>query len=133
VVAPTAAAALTQTSCTTDAVIDAINRDRIAAGVGALCADGGLAALAQDWANQLVVAGPLAHRDLQSVIVGSRFGVLGENLLAGPPGQSPADMEAAWMASPRHAENCIRSVFTVAGVGIAYGGGRVYVVVDFGG
>jgi uncharacterized protein YkwD len=122
-----------QAICATDPVIDAINRDRLAAGVGRLCADAGLAALAQAWADQLAAGIPLAHQDLQSAIGHSRFVILGENILAGGGSPSPDAMEAAWMASPKHAENCVRPEFTVAGVGTAFAAGRTYVVVDFGG
>jgi uncharacterized protein YkwD len=122
-----------QAICATDPVIDAINRDRLAAGVGLLCADAGLAALAQAWADHLAPGRPLAHQDLQSAIGNTRFVILGENILAGGGNLSPAAMEAAWMASPKHAENCVRPEFTVAGVGIAVAAGRTYVVIDFGG
>ena len=115
-------------------VIDAMNGDRGANGLGALCGNGQLQGIAQNWANWMAQNASLTHQDLDAVINGTPFSVMGENLLVGPGGMSFGAMEVAWMQSPSHRASILNGAYTAAGVGIAYGGdGRVWVAVDFGG
>jgi uncharacterized protein YkwD len=116
------------------AVINAMNADRLANGLGALCGNGALAGYAQAWANWMAQQQSLTHQDLNAVLAGTTFGTLGENILSGSGGMSVADMEGAWMASPGHRQNILNGAYSAAGVGIAYSSdGRVWVAVDFGG
>jgi uncharacterized protein YkwD len=116
------------------AVIDAMNGDRAANGLGALCGNGQLAASAQAWANWMAQNQSLTHQNLSALLAGTAFNTVAENILDGPGGMSPADMEAAWMQSAPHRQNILNGAHTAAGVGIAYSSdGRVWVVVDFGG
>ena len=115
-------------------VIGAHNGDRAAVGVGGLCENGQLAGFAQRWAEQMAAMGSLVHQDIGSVIGGTSFSTMGENILVGPAGYSPDQMETAWMNSPSHRANIVSGAFTQAGVGTAYSAdGRMWVCVDFGG
>jgi uncharacterized protein YkwD len=115
-------------------VIDAMNGDRGANGLGALCGNGQLQGIAQNWANWMAQNASLTHQDLGSVISGTPFSAMAENILVGPGGMSVDQMESAWMQSAPHRANILSGAYSAAGVGIAYGGdGRVWVAVDFGG
>jgi uncharacterized protein YkwD len=121
----------------TAGVMDAMNRDRAANGIGALGWNNQLAGLGSSWAAHLAAAnGGLVHQDLTSVLYSpgyEGYSTLGENLLVGYEAMSTDQMEAAWMASSGHRANILRGNFTTAGVGYAYGNGRIWVAVEFGG
>ena len=117
-----------------NAVISAMNADRAANGLGALCGNGQLAGIAQNWANWMAQHGSLTHQDLAGLLAGVPFSTIAENILAGPGGMSPDQMEAAWMQSAPHRANILGGAYSAAGVGTAFGSdGRVWVAVDFGG
>jgi uncharacterized protein YkwD len=116
------------------AVIAAMNADRASGGLGALCGNSQLSSYAQSWAEWMAQNQSLTHQDLGSVLAGTPFSTIAENILSGPGGMSVGEMEAAWMASPSHRENIMSGAYSAAGVGIAYSSdGRVWVAVDFGG
>lgn len=111
-----------------------MNGDRSASGLGGLCASASLNGYAQSWANWMAQNQSLTHQDLGAVLAGTAFSTVGENILTGPGGMSPGDMEAAWMASAGHRQNILNGAYTAAGVGIAFSGdGAVWVAVEFGG
>jgi uncharacterized protein YkwD len=114
-----------------------MNRDRAANGLGALGWNNQLAGLATNWAGHLAAAnGGLVHQNLTDVLYSpgyEGYATLGENLLVGPETMTTDQMEAAWMASSGHRANILRGNFTTAGVGYAYGNGRIWVAVEFGG
>jgi uncharacterized protein YkwD len=113
------------------AVIAAMNADR--GGLGSLCWNNQLAGIAQGWANWMAANQSLSHQDLQSVLGGTSFSTIGENLLVGPVGMSVGEMEAMWMASSGHRAN-ILGPYTAAAVGVATdGNGQWWVAVEFGG
>jgi uncharacterized protein YkwD len=116
------------------AIIDAMNGDRAANGLGALCGNGQLAGFAQDWANWMAQHGSLTHQDLNRILAATTFNTIAENILDGAASLTPGQMESAWMQSPPHRENILNGTYRAAGVGIAYSpDGRVWVAVDFGG
>jgi uncharacterized protein YkwD len=76
----------------------------------------------------------LTHQDLQTVLVGTGFSTVGENILEGPGSMTAAQMEVAWMNSPPHRQNILSAAYTAAGVGIATdSAGQIWVAVEFGG
>ena len=116
------------------AIIEAMNGDRAANGLGALCGNGQLGGFAQDWANWMAQHGLLTHQDLNRILAATTFNTIAENILDGAASLTPGQMESAWMQSPPHRENILNGTYRAAGVGIAYSpDGRVWVAVDFGG
>ena len=116
------------------AVISALNGDRGANGLGALCGNGQLMGIAQNWANWMAQHASLTHQDLGAAIDSTPFSAMAENILVGPGGMSVDQMESAWMGSSPHRANILSGAYSAAGVGIAYSSdGRVWVAVDFGG
>jgi uncharacterized protein YkwD len=115
-------------------IVNAMNGDRAANGLGALCANARLTTIAQAWADHLAQTASFEHQDLWGVVATTPFRALAENLLRGPPSVAVDQMEAAWMASPGHRLNILGADYLAAGVGIAHGpDGRISVVVEFGG
>jgi len=134
---PPAPAAPTPPDAVTTGVLDAMNRDRAANGIGALGWNNQLAGLGTTWAAHLGAAnGGLVHQDLTAVLYSpgyEGYSTLGENLLVGPESMTTDQMEAAWMASSGHRANILRANFTTAGVGYSYANARIWVAVEFGG
>jgi uncharacterized protein YkwD len=116
------------------AVIDAMNGDRAAGGLGGLCGNGQLMNYAQAWANTMAQNASLTHQGLGNILAGTAFSSVGENILVGPGSMSAGQMEVAWMNSPAHRENIMSGAYSAAGVGMAYSSdGQIWVCVDFGG
>jgi uncharacterized protein YkwD len=121
----------------TAGVLDAMNRDRAANGLGALGWNNQLSGLGAGWAAHLANAnGGLVHQNLTDVLYSpgyEGYTTLGENLLVGPDSTNSDQMETAWMASSGHRANILRGNFTTAGVGYAHANARIWVAVEFGG
>ncbi len=117
------------------AIVQAMNQDRAAAGLGSLGYNDQLAASGANWASSIAAGGSLVHQNLSAILAQpsySGYHTIGENLLVGPDGMSAGAMESAWMNSPGHRAN-ILGAFSTVGVGIAHSGGRIWVAVEFGG
>lgn len=99
-------------------------------GVAPLAWDDSLAAIAQDWAEQLRDAGAIAHNSsLQRQMWD--WWAWGENVGRGP---SVALVHNALVNSYSHYANLADPDFTYIGIGVAYDAmGRVYLVEVFGG
>ena len=144
-----AAIALCTTACFPDAapgepandyvrgVYQAINQDRVNAGLPGLVHSPKLENLAGNWAWQMAVDKPPEHhQNLSNVLYSSdfsRFSTLGENIIVGPGNLSPGQLEAAWMNYASHRANVLNRNYNVVGIGAFWGpDGRVWAVVDFG-
>jgi uncharacterized protein YkwD len=110
-----AAAPASASSDPANTLVAATNQARAAAGVGALSVSGDLSAAATRQAQDMAASGVLYHTpNLSSAVC--CWVVLGENVGEGP---SAARLHAAFMASPEHRANILRSSFTQIGVGYA--------------
>jgi uncharacterized protein YkwD len=117
-------------------IVNAMNQDRAANGLGGLSYNDQLAGSGAGWSSNIASAGSLFHQDLAALLgqpAWAGFRTLGENLLVGPDGMSASQMETAWMNSPGHRANILNGSFTLVGIGITHSGGRVWVAVEFGG
>jgi hypothetical protein len=104
-----------------------INASRRAAGLHSLSTSSSLAAVARSWASSMASSGRLAHNPrITSQVSGWR--VLGENVGVGG---DPASLHRAFMASAPHRANILSSRYTQVGIGVASGGGRLWVVEVF--
>jgi uncharacterized protein YkwD len=124
------------TGATPADVVNAINGDRAANGLGALTSDPQLEALAKAWANHLAAVGTLGHQDLEALRANpymSTWLSLGENCLTGAASLSAGQIENVWMSDSGHRENILRPGMNAVGVGMTVdGAGQVWVVADFG-
>lgn len=109
-------------------LIDAINVERLKAGVGPLKRNASLTAIADFYACRMIDGGFFDHVDpeegstvdYRAVVFGYAFAKIGENLAAG---QSTVE-EAVhnWMQSPKHRANMLDPAFTEIGVAVKDGG-----------
>ena len=108
-------------------VLALVNRERAAAGCGAVVADGGLTAVARAHSADMRDRGFFAHTDPDGRSPFDRAAATGvggaraENIARG---QADADaVMAAWMSSPGHRANILDCSLTRLGVGVAQGAG----------
>jgi uncharacterized protein YkwD len=117
-------------------MVQAVNQDRGASGLGGLAWDDQLYRLAQSHAQEIAASGSLWHSDIGgwlSLPWMSGWRSLGENLLVAPPGTNAWGAEDMWMGSPPHRANILNGGFNRIGVGVFVdGGGRVWMVALFG-
>jgi uncharacterized protein YkwD len=117
-------------------MVQAINDDRGAAGLGGVAWDDQLAGLAQSHAEEIAASGSLWHSDLNGWLASpwmAGWRALGENLFMGGPGTNAFAAEDQWMASGPHRANILNGAFNRVGVGVKVdGAGRVWMVALFG-
>jgi uncharacterized protein YkwD len=120
-------------------MLDLINRDRAAAGLGSVQIDGLATQVAQAHAEEMATHLYMSHWNLQGLGPDLRYSIAGgrdavmENVFRswrrftnGTPvpvdnwGQIIADAEASLMASPGHRANILTPEHTHVGIGIAY-------------
>jgi len=104
-----------------------LNYDRVSHGAPAVMPHGMLQAKAQAWADRLANENTLYHSRLADGISGC-WRSLGENV---GYGNSIAQVEASYMASPGHRANIMNASFNYAAVGVAHRGDRVFTVQVF--
>jgi len=99
------------------------NQVRASRGLPGLGVHPVLVAKAQAWAEHMAATGCLCHSNLtDGITVGWRK--IGENVGVGP---SIGTIHNALVASPPHLENMVGPQFHWVGIGVAYGGGRMWV------
>lgn len=109
-----------------ESLIHFVNYDRVIRGRAPLATSSLLDVAAQKKANDMMTNGYFAHYSPYGVSpwhwfteVGYYFTHAGENLAMNF--YTPKSVEAAWMASPAHRANVLRSLYTQIGLGIAHG------------
>lgn len=108
-------------------VLDMSNQLRVSVGARPLVFDEALAATARGWAATLAARGAISHNpDLPLVSSGPT--AIAENVGVGPNLQMVHD---ALVASRGHYLNLVNPLATRIGIGVAWGGGQVYVVENF--
>jgi uncharacterized protein YkwD len=110
-----------------------INRDRAAAGLAPLQADGGARGFADRWSRQMAQAGGLSHNH-EYLNVGSlqrlHATLAGENVAVGS--SSLEQIHRLFMQSPQHRANVLHPDFRLVGVAaVRTPAGLVYVTEDF--
>ncbi len=121
-------------------VLYLINTIRVSNGLGALQANQMLTDIARSRCNDMIANSYFSHYtpDGQNIFnILQKNGVVyvnaGENLgNSSPPSNGTPDAFAnAWMASPTHKANILRSVYSKIGIGAVDGGGRRVVTTVF--
>ena len=104
------------------AMIDDLNRLRVAAGVKTLTVDLRLVKLARDYARTMLEGGFFGHRDAKGHTPADRmkaaklgFRKMGENIAFGP---NEATAQAGLTKSPEHHRNMLDPAFSRVGVGV---------------
>lgn len=124
-----------------DAVMRSGNAERLRAGLGALTTDPALSEAARRYSIMMRDQNFFAHVSPSGETLAERlprhergrFAKLGENLWSGEGAldwrAEPIARQTAedWILSPSHRDNLLESVYTMAGVGAAISGQKVYV------
>ena len=122
------------------AVLYLINTIRVSNGLGALEPNQMLTDIARSRCNDMIVNSYFSHytpdgRNIFNIFRenGVSYVNAGENLGQSSPASSgtPEAFANAWMASPTHKANILRSVYSKIGIGIVDGGGRRVVATVF--
>jgi uncharacterized protein YkwD len=118
------------------AILDRINAERSAAGLGPLSQDGCLSGMAQGWSGTMAATslGSVHNPNLDAQARGCGVAGWGENVgRTYGSAVSPSGIMDAWMASAPHRANLLSSSFTHVGIGVEQGAnGYWYYVLDFG-
>jgi uncharacterized protein YkwD len=110
-----------------------INEERVAHSVPPVSLRPRLNQLAREHSLEMAARGSLFHSTLSLVrqkLGGLVFAILGENVGVG---RNVPVVHEAFMNSPPHRENVLRSVFDFIGVGVVRSGGLTWVTVLFAG
>ena len=122
------------------AVLYLINTIRVSNGLGALQPNQMLTDIARSRCNDMIVNSYFSHytpdgRNIFNIFRenGVSYVNAGENLGQSSPASSgtPEAFANAWMASPTHKANILRSVYSKIGIGVVDGGGRRVVATVF--
>ncbi|KAG1703226.1 hypothetical protein DVH05_008136 [Phytophthora capsici] len=112
-------------------MLNAVNRERAANGLAALCMNYKLQNAAQGHSNDMAQNNYMSHKGSDGSTMSQRIQAAGydrtasgENVAAGHT--SVEEVMKAWMNSPRHRDNILRKKFTMFGCGYAYSESSTY-------
>lgn len=107
--------------------VASVNAARRTAGRPTYAVSADLTSVARRWAQSMAAGGSLRHNpNLAGQVSGWRF--VGENVGVG---YDVGGLHRAFMASPAHRANVLDADFSQVGIGVAYGGGRLWVAEVF--
>ena len=123
-------------SSTADAtLLNAVNRDRAAAGLSSLKWDNALASAAHQHALRLAKANTLSHQlpgeapmQDRARHAGAHFSMIAENVAQGP---SVPGLHTQWMNSPPHRANLLDPQLNAVGISVVQSGNTYFAVEDF--
>jgi uncharacterized protein YkwD len=101
-------------------LFNAVNYDRMSAGLPAFTWSPKLSNNAGNWAWQMAHDNSLHHQNLAYLLTDPSYVVfrtLGENILVGPGNMSANSVEGAWRSSPPHWANISSRAFNLVGIG----------------
>ncbi|MFE9820453.1 sigma-70 family RNA polymerase sigma factor [Streptomyces sp. NPDC005773] len=135
--APKASATPPVSASTTAQVVALVNKERAAAGCGALTEDAQLTDAAQRHSEDMAARNFFEHTNPDGAgpgervtDAGYRWSAYGENIARGQ--QSPESVMDSWMNSPGHRANILNCSFKNIGIGIHKGAGGPWWTQDFG-
>lgn len=108
-----------------EGIIAEINGYRVAHGLGTLAPNPGLDHEAQAWAERLAARDVVVHND---ALINRGHG---ENIVSAGTFCGATCLVDLWKRSPGHNVNLLDPDYRSAGMGIAYGAGKVFVVHNF--
>jgi len=107
--------------------VSSINSSRRSVGRPAYAVSSELTAVARRWAVAMATGASLKHNpNLAGQVTGWRY--VGENVGVG---SGVGELHQAFLNSPAHRANVMDGDFTQVGIGVAYGGGRLWVTEVF--
>jgi uncharacterized protein YkwD len=116
---------------------NAVNYDRVMAGLPTFTWSPKLSNNAGNWAWQMAHDNTLYHQNLALLLSDPNYVVwrtLGENIMVGPGSMSANSIEGVWHNSPPHWANISSRAFSHIGIGYwRDGAGRIWAVQEFAG
>lgn len=116
-------------------LFQAANAERVQRGLRPVVWNDALAHAAEEHAQQMAERQEISHQFVgepelseRARQAGVRFSVVAENVAEAP---TAAEVQAAWMHSPKHRANLLDSRVTAIGIGVVRRGGELYAVDDF--
>jgi Cysteine-rich secretory protein family len=132
---PTLYAAPPQTSQADQALLNAANHDRVAAGLPSLKWDPALAAAAHQHALRMAQSNQLSHQlpgeppmQDRARHAGARFSLIAENVAQGP---TVLGLHTQWMNSAPHRANLLDPELNAVGISVVQSGNTLFAVEDF--
>jgi hypothetical protein len=110
------------------AFVAAMNALRWSRGLAPLAVDVRLTGLATAWSSQMAATNQLSENPNIAAQFPQGWTAIGENVGFGP---SVAAVEAAFVSSPTHLANMLRSDYSAVGVGVVWSGSNIWVTEDF--
>jgi len=104
-----------------------LNGERASHGLAPLVMRSDLTQIAQSWSAHMAATGVLSHNPSLASEVTNWLAV-GENVGDGP---SISDLDAAFMASPKHRANVLDPTYDDVGIGTVTRDGTIWITVDF--
>jgi len=104
-----------------------LNSERTSHGLAPLIMRSDLTQIAQSWSAHMAATGVLSHNPSLASQVTNWLAV-GENVGDGP---TIADLDAAFMASPKHRANVLDPSYDDVGIGTVTRNGTIWITVDF--
>lgn len=104
-----------------------LNGERAAHGLRPLVMRADLTEVAQAWSEHMAATGVLAHNPNLATAITNWLAV-GENVGDGP---TIADLDAAFMASPKHRANILDPTYDDVGIATVTRDGMIWITVDF--
>jgi len=124
-----------QSSAADVTLLNAVNRDRAAAGLSSLKWDNALASAAHQHALRLAKANTLSHQlpgeapmQDRARHAGAHFSMIAENVAQGP---SVPGLHTQWMNSPPHRANLLDPQLNAVGISVVQSGNTYFAVEDF--
>lgn len=132
------ASAATTSACSTTTLAQAqsrilgeVNAARTTAKLGKVSANAAMNTVATNWSKKMASANAMSHNPSYSTQIPAGWRSAGENVAVG---YAVSQVSAAWMKSPGHRANILRSSFTHIGIGLACSSsGRPYYTQVFAG
>jgi peptidoglycan hydrolase-like protein with peptidoglycan-binding domain len=104
-----------------------LNSERAAHGLPSLIMRADLTQVAVSWSEHMAATGVLQHNPQLATAV-TNWRAVGENVGDGP---SIQDLDAAFMASPKHRDNILDPTYDDVGIGTVTRDGMIWITVDF--
>jgi len=104
-----------------------LNSERAAHGLQPLVMRSDLTQVAQSWSEHMAATGVLSHNPELATAIDNWLAV-GENVGDGP---TIADLDSAFMASPKHRANVLDPTYDDVGIGTVTRNGMIWITVDF--
>jgi uncharacterized protein YkwD len=113
-------------------LLNRMNDERAARGLGPLAWNASLATYAANWSRTMGTSN-LHHSNIGALLGASTFDYVGENIATGSKGVTAGALHVAWMHSQEHRDNILSPGFQSVGIGVyCAANGSMWATTEFG-